>query len=113
MIGAGVESVWGYGDLQGVDRCWVIALGTNDALYNPVSTFQPAIAALMAHIPPNEPVWWVDVAVANGDAVNAEVGVPLVGWHPAPDELVPDGVHLTDAGATRWADVVFASIAGR
>jgi hypothetical protein len=113
-IAAGQEVVWGAGEEVGPLRCWVIALGTNDALTTTPDHYQPDIARLLGFVPcvrGCEPVWWVPVAVAGGDAINGLLPVTQVDWHPSMCDLLADGVHLTPMGVQHWVAQVMAALA--
>lgn len=109
-IPLGDEPVWGFGEEVGVQRCWVIALGTNDTWLTPPAEYLADITTLLSHVKAGEPIWWVSVAVPGGVAINALVPVPLITWQPTPDVLLPDGVHPTPAGRVLWASLVMASL---
>lgn len=116
-IAQGWEVAWGYGEEIGITRCWVIALGTNDMWYPSTTGIQYDMLKLLSFVPQGEPVWWVQVAVPGGDAVNRLVAVAnplvpatLIAWVPTAVDLVADGVHTSTGGRRRWATTVLASI---
>jgi hypothetical protein len=116
-IAAASEVVWGFGEEVGLQRCWVIALGTNDAFYSSPEHYQYDILRLLSFIPAGEKVWWVPVRVAGGDAINALVPIsnPLVPatlttWQPVAGDIQADGVHTTVQGQAHWAASIMAAL---
>ena len=106
---------------------WVIALGTNDvASVGSLDGFGPEMRELLALIPDDAPVIWVDLwirdraeAIAQANLmIRAELrdrdgGSAVVDWFAHGDDegvITGDGVHLTEAGqllfATSIADTV-------
>lgn len=106
---------------------WVIALGTNDiGQYADQDEVAEQIRALLARLPDDAPVVWVDTwfrgREQQTEVVNAAIRTVLgarpdshvVEWsaHATDDGVLSgDGVHLTDGvGRQRFADVVSAGV---
>lgn len=105
---------------------WVIALGTNDvgAQVGP-EAFHAAATSVLDRLPPGVPVVWVDVYVRDlseqsvaANRVLREIaatrpGMLVVDWYSNGDDVgvvIADGVHLSDPGQLRFADVIGAGI---
>lgn len=101
---------------------WIVALGTNDvgAGESP-EDFEANVEAIVDEIPDDAPLIWVDVWIrdrpAEVIAANAIIrdvladrpDTAVVNWYQYGDDdgvIVGDGVHLTDAGRTRFADAM-------
>lgn len=116
-------------DMDGApeEQLWVVALGTNDiSQYNDVEDVIPVVESVLAPIPDDAPVVWVntyfedrpaDTAEVNAaiEQVIAERGNATVGpWNvyaPADGVLRSDGVHPNTEGAVVFASVVTATVA--
>lgn len=101
---------------------WVVALGTNDVgAFTGREAWQIAVDELMAEIPDDADVVWVDTwvgyldehAVDFNDALRDEVrwrdDVWVLDWHGrAVDEgvIAEDGVHLTESGRLEFARLI-------
>lgn len=111
-IREGLETIRGYVQLPG-QRCWVIALGTNDVYRLDPSGWQDSVNALVALIPAADPHWWVSVAAPaapqSDDDFNALVPYPMIRWLPIPEEL-KDEVHPNAAGVDLWVSDVMATL---
>ena len=105
---------------------WVVALGTNDlGLYAGAEQYRAAIDELLAAVPRDAPLVWVDAYVAGQDERSAEFNATLadalgargratvVRWAPVADDdgVLRDGVHPTPAGDATFAELVAAGVA--
>ena len=105
---------------------WVIALGTNDLnQYSDDAQIAAAVDALLAEVPVDAVVMWVDTFVVGSpmetDQLNAVVtqrlalrgDASIVGWSDVAwrdDVLRIDGVHPTDEGAEVFAATVAIAV---
>jgi len=103
---------------------WVVALGTNDLANYAVEDYDDAISELLAAIPADKPLVWVDCYVedyktrsaAFADTLRqvlAERGnATVVDWHSVAGEdgLLTDGVHPSGAGKAEFARRVTAAV---
>lgn len=105
---------------------WVVALGTNDVanLTGP-EEYGAAIDQLLAVIPADAPLVWIDVYLAMWPEESAEFNETLrdrladrghataVDWASiaAADGVLGDGVHPTDSGNLRFAAAIAGGIA--
>lgn len=101
---------------------WLVALGTNDVgAFTGREAWQVAIDELMAEIPDDADVVWVDTwawpldeyAVDFNDALRDELrprdDVWVLDWHTRAGEeglVVADGVHLTENGRIEFARLI-------
>lgn len=106
---------------------WVIALGTNDAgQYSSADQYAAAVNAVLAEVPDDAALVWVDTYIANRtddtDEVNRVIhervrrrgNAAIVPWSvvaPGPGVLSGDAVHPTAAGAEVFATLVADSVA--
>lgn len=104
---------------------WVIALGTNDVQQYTADEYSAVISELLAVIPEDAPVVWVDVHIAQdvdrssqfNTALNTALGARgsavVAPWSAsAPgDGVLSDGIHPSATGARLFADVVGAAVA--
>ena len=102
---------------------WVIALGTNDVETGP-EVYTPGIAELVAAIPTDAPIVWVDVYLAaspdNSAAFNETLRATLdargqasvVEWAELADEdgVLRDGIHPSGYGIEQFAEMVTAAV---
>lgn len=109
------------------ERLWIVALGTNDiGNYSDVDEVRDVIDSVLASVPDDAPLIWIDTYVANEpedtaslnaliEAAIAQRGNAAVGhWSDsAPNEgvLRADGVHPNDQGAITFASVVTSTAA--
>jgi lysophospholipase L1-like esterase len=122
---SGVDAVGDVLDDVGAPDLWVVALGTNDVgQYSTAEQYAAQIDALLALVPPDAPVVWVDVflrdrAEASGvfntelrrklDARgNASIGAwtDLAGG----DGVLSDGIHPSDVGTELFVQLVSGEI---
>jgi lysophospholipase L1-like esterase len=106
---------------------WVIALGTNDVGSQVgVDAFREEMDELLALLPPDAPVIWVDLWIRDLDdqivdanrVIRAGLGgrqgvAAVVDWHAQaanPGVIIRDGVHLTNDGQELFADSIVAAI---
>ena len=106
---------------------WVIALGTNDvASVGSLDEFRSEMEEVLAEIPPDAPVVWVDLWIASRRdlvsranlRIRAELSernsaAAVVDWFSYGDDegvITGDGVHLTDAGQQLFADSIVAAV---
>ena len=118
-----IEAVLAEGD----PGLWVIALGTNDVGSQVgADVFREEMDELLALLPPDAPVIWVDLWIRDLDdqivdanqvirsELAARQGVAaVVDWHTQaanPGIIISDGVHLTDDGQELFADSIIAAI---
>lgn len=108
------------------DALWIVALGTNDiGQYSDQDEVESAIDAVLAPIPPDAPLIWINTYFADRpeqtDEVNAAIearlrerGNATIGrWNElAPQEgvLRSDGVHPGQEGAIVFADLVVTTM---
>lgn len=104
---------------------WVVALGTNDVANYPVEEYAEVINELLAAIPADAPVVWVDCyledyqtrSAAFGDTLRqvlaARGNATVVDWQSvaAGDGVLTDGVHPSGFGKTEFARVVTEAVA--
>jgi len=117
---SGVDAVVELADTAEPDL-WIVALGTNDVPGIEVAGFRSDVDELLAAIPTDVPVIWVDNWVGRriDDAKRANTvlreaaddrdGMTVVDWFQFGDDpgmIRSDGVHLTDAGATKFAEQI-------
>ena len=109
------------------ERLWIVALGTNDiSQYSSESEVETVIESVLASIPDDAPLIWVNTYFADRpddtdrvntaiEAVLARRGNATVGrWHdiaPADGVLRRDGVHPNEQGATVFASLVTTTVA--
>jgi lysophospholipase L1-like esterase len=123
LTGSGMAAVSEIVD-DGPPDLWVIALGTNDvANYGP-DEYRPAIAELLAEVPADAPLVWVDTYLdefpEESAAFNAELRAALaergratvVDWSAiAPDDgVLFDGVHPSGYGIEQFATRVVGAV---
>lgn len=126
-VPAGIRAVRSIRARFGDADCWIVALGTNDALNQQRvrratrrASFEWRVRAMLAEIGEGHRVWWVNVATkravlrpsfADFNAALSAAGVPTVdhaglmaagGW-------AGDGVHLSSAALRRRAALIFGS----
>jgi lysophospholipase L1-like esterase len=104
---------------------WVIALGTNDVFqYDDEDAYRNEIAALLNALPPDAPVVWVDTYLAEDPERSAEFNralrdtlafrgtASMADWANVAggDGVLRDGIHPSEEGAQRFADVVMGSV---
>jgi lysophospholipase L1-like esterase len=106
---------------------WVLALGTNDVggAASPAE-FEADMRALLALVPADAPVVWVDVWIrdlaeesAAANAVIRDVLAPreaatVIDWYSRGDDpgvVLDDGVHLTDDGQWIFATAITDAVA--
>ena len=106
---------------------WVIALGTNDVGSQVgIDAFREEMDELLAMVPPDAPVIWVDLWIRDLDdqivdanrVIRAELGgrqgvAAVVDWHAHAANtgiIIRDGVHLTNDGQELFADSIVAAI---
>jgi lysophospholipase L1-like esterase len=104
---------------------WVIALGSNDLLqYDTPEAYRDQIVAVLNILPPEAPMVWVDIYVADDPARSQEFNQALrdtvtyrgnasvADWAAvAPgDGVLSDGVHPSQAGTQQFADVVMGAV---
>ncbi|HUF97483.1 MAG TPA: GDSL-type esterase/lipase family protein [Ilumatobacter sp.] len=122
---SGVDAVAALG--MTVDpKLWIVALGTNDvgAQQSP-EDFRADVDALLAEIPAEDAVIWLDVwiqsRVEGSVAANAVLreaaaerpGMSVVNWFQYGDDpgmIRDDGIHLDDAGREKFAEVMLAEV---
>ena len=109
------------------EQLWIVALGTNDiSQYNGVDEIVPVIESVLAPIPDDAPVIWVntyfedrpedtaDVNAAIEQVIvqrgNATIG-PWSAYAPTDGVLRGDGVHPNSEGAVVFASVVTSTVA--
>jgi lysophospholipase L1-like esterase len=109
------------------EQLWIVALGTNDiSQYNDVDDVVPVVESVIASIPDDAPLIWVntyfedrpdDTAEVNAAIEqvilrrgNATIG-PWSAYAPADGVLRSDGVHPNDQGAVVFASVVTSTVA--
>ena len=102
---------------------WVIALGTNDvASVGSLDGFRPEMRELLALIPDDAPVIWVDLWIRDrvepiveaNRMIRAELrdrdgGSAVVDWFAHGDDdgvITGDGIHLTDVGRQVFAESI-------
>ena len=112
---------------EGDPGLWVIALGTNDVGSQVgVDVFREEMDELLALLPPDAPVIWVDLWIRDLDdqivdanqvirsELAARQGVAaVVDWHTQaanPGVIIRDGVHLTNDGQVLFANSIVAAI---
>lgn len=114
--------------LEGADPdLWVIALGTNDVASEESSdVFQPEMHELLALVPRDVPVVWVDLWIRDrephirkaNEMIRDELrdwdgGAAVVDWYSYGDDdgiITADGVHLTARGRQVFAISIAATI---
>ena len=104
---------------------WVIALGTNDVANYQPDQYRPAIAELLAAVPADAPLVWVDTYLdahqEESAAFNLELRAALaergqatvVDWAEVASEdgVLQDGVHPSGYGIDQFADRVTFAVA--
>jgi lysophospholipase L1-like esterase len=100
---------------------WVIALGTNDvAQYESAAEYTAQIEALLALIPPEDPLVWINVYLtglpdqsaqfnrALSSALTARGNASIGEWTDfATDHgVLSDGIHPSDEGRLEFVDVI-------
>src|SRR5688500_2278662 len=118
-VRSGEEATAGIAD----DRApglWVVGLGTNDRAQADPGACRGVIAAVLSELPRDAPLVWVDVYVAaQRDAsgefnsvlnqlLAARPGAAVAPWSAVAggDGMLRDGIHPTEAGNRRFAEVV-------
>lgn len=117
----------GDGERDAAERLWVVALGTNDiSQYDEVAQIVEQIESMLASIPEDAPLIWVntyfadrpdDTAEVNSaidQVVGARSNAAVVSWDQAAANdgvLRSDGVHPSSDGAQVFASVVAQSVA--
>jgi lysophospholipase L1-like esterase len=118
----GVAAVLEEGDAPDL---WVVALGTNDVANYPVEEYAGVITELLAALPADRPVVWVDCyleeyqtrSAAFADTLRqvlAERGnATVVDWRAiaGEDGVLTDGVHPSDFGKAEFARRVADAVA--
>ncbi len=104
---------------------WVIALGTNDVgHYDGAENYAPAIEELLAAVPADAPLVWVDVYLESIPTASAEFNATLrralrdrghaavVAWADLADEdgVLRDGIHPSGYGIEQWSELVTAAV---
>lgn len=104
---------------------WVIALGTNDVPGYGADAYRADVETLLAEIPPDAPVVWVDAWIrsridearaANAalrEVVERRSEAVVIDWFQFGDDpgvISGDGIHLTDAGQERFAAQIAAAV---
>lgn len=117
-----VEQVY---DQVGQPDLWVIALGTNDvAQYATAAEYAAQIEALLALIPPEAPLVWINVYLTHfpeesarfnralTDALTARGNASIGDWtdHATLDGVLSDGIHPSDEGRVEFVDVIAGQI---
>lgn len=105
---------------------WVVALGTNDVNQYPEADLRTAIDEMLAAIPPESPLVWVDTffgtqpdgaALVNdtiAELVERRGNATVARWSAVADGdgvLTGDGVHPREAGTELFADTVVDTVA--
>lgn len=109
------------------ETLWVVALGTNDiGQYNGIDEVTVAIDEILAPIPEDAPLIWVNTYYADRPDSTAEVNAAIEArltergnatisrWNelaPADGVLRTDGVHPGNEGAKVFADLVTTTVA--
>lgn len=124
MGGSGVQSVAMLA--ANPPDLWVIALGTNDVdQYDGAEGYAPVIEELLAAVPPEAPLVWVDVYVESSPEASAEFNATLrdeleerghatiVNWADlaAEDGVLSDGIHPSGYGIEQFAEMVTRAVA--
>jgi lysophospholipase L1-like esterase len=103
---------------------WVIALGTNDVGNYRPEEYGPAVAELLAAVPQDAPLIWVDTyldarpeeSAAFNDVLRLSLAArgrsTLVDWASvaAQDGVLGDGVHPSESGIQAFSDRVVAAV---
>jgi len=110
VIRDGIEVAFGFAHETSHPRCWVIALGSNDVIYQDLGRTQADITEMVSRIPAGEPVWWMRVARVGGEPINALLPRPLIDWRPTSVELEQDEIHPNRTGIDGWVAVVLAAL---
>ncbi|MGH9270955.1 MAG: GDSL-type esterase/lipase family protein [Ilumatobacteraceae bacterium] len=105
---------------------WVIALGTNDVgQYEGAEGYAPVIDELIAAVPAEAPLVWVDVYVESSPDASAEFNATLrdeleergnatiVNWADlaAEEGVLRDGIHPSGYGIEQFAEMVTRAVA--
>ncbi len=105
---------------------WVIALGTNDvAQYEGPADYAAVIEELLAAVPSEAPLVWVDVYLESSPDASAEFNdtlrdeleergnATIVNWADLADEdgVLRDGIHPSDYGIEQFAEMVTRAVA--
>lgn len=123
-VRSGLEAV---GKLAARDApdLWVIALGTNDVgQYAGAEDYAPVIEELLAAVPADAPVVWVDVYLESIPEESAEFNATLrralrergqavvVDWADLADEdgVLRDGIHPSGYGIEQFAELVATAV---
>jgi lysophospholipase L1-like esterase len=122
-IGSGVGAV---ADLARRDPpdLWVIALGTNDVANIPAEEYAAAIAELLAAIPADTPIVWVDTYLDGFKTASAEFNTTLrallgqrgqatvVDWASTAEQdgVLTDGIHPSGYGIEQFSEMVTAAV---
>lgn len=109
------------------ERLWIVALGTNDiSQYNDVDQIVEQIEEMLASVPDDAPLIWIntyfagrpddtaDVNAAIDQVINSRDNAAVVSWDQvasADGVLRRDGVHPSSEGAKVFASVVTQSVA--
>ena len=120
---SGLDAIEDIAESESTDL-WVIALGTNDVGNYRVDEYGPAITELLAAIPADAPLIWVDTyldgrpeeSAAFNDVLRMTLAArgraTVADWSTiAPeDDVLADGVHPSELGAQAFADRVLAAV---
>jgi len=121
---SGTDAIADVLDEVGAPDLWVIALGTNDVGQYGDDEYAAQIESLLALLPADAPVIWIDVfvrdradeSVAFNEALTAvlrERGDASIGdWLPTAEEdgVLSDGIHPSDDGRGLFVDLVTTQI---
>ncbi len=122
-IDSGLDAVEEIADSDPPDL-WVIALGTNDVGNYRPEEYGPAVAELLAAVPEDAPLIWVDTyldgrpeeSAAFNDVLRLSLAARgrsmLVDWSSiaAEDGVLYDGVHPSEFGIKAFSDRVVAAV---
>ena len=103
---------------------WVIALGTNDVGNYRADEYGPAVAELLAAVPLDAPLIWVDTyldgrpddSAAFNDVLRMSLAArgraTVVDWSAiaTEDDVLADGVHPSELGVQAFSDRVIAAV---
>lgn len=123
-VGSGLSAVSQLAARGGPDL-WVIALGTNDVQQYEADDYAPVIDDLLAVVPADAPLVWVDVYLDSSPESSAEFNEALrvalgargratvVDWASlaAEDGVLRDGIHPSGFGNEQFAEMITAAVA--